>query len=112
MQIRIGLVAAALLVASLALGQAYAQPRGGFTMPQGDPNAPVVERGGFGPTPAEIVRFRDGIYLIRSVGSRNITAFISTGRAPMEITSAVQMEFGNMAFVVLPNVQAVLDELK
>ena len=33
------------------------------------------------------------------------------GRSPMDISSAVQMEFGNMAFVVLPNVQAVLDEL-
>jgi cyclase len=31
------------------------------------------------------------------------------GRDPMAIT--VQMEFGNMAFVVLPNVQSVLDEL-
>jgi glyoxylase-like metal-dependent hydrolase (beta-lactamase superfamily II) len=33
------------------------------------------------------------------------------GRTPQEITTAVQMEFGNMAFVVLPNVQVVLDEL-
>jgi hypothetical protein len=33
------------------------------------------------------------------------------GRDPMAISSAVQMEFGNMAFVVLPNVQSVLDEL-
>jgi hypothetical protein len=33
------------------------------------------------------------------------------GRAPMEISSAVQTEFGNMAFVVLPNIQPVLDEL-
>ena len=33
------------------------------------------------------------------------------GKTPVEISTAVQMEFGNMAFVVLPNVQAVLDEL-
>jgi cyclase len=92
MQIRIGLVAAALLVASLASGQAYAQPRGGFTMPQGDPNTPVVERGGFGPTPAEIVKFRDGIYLIRSVGSGNITAFISDD-AVLLVDSKLTNEF-------------------
>ena len=34
------------------------------------------------------------------------------GRTPQDITAAVQMEFGNMAFVVLPNIQAVLDELR
>jgi hypothetical protein len=33
------------------------------------------------------------------------------GRLPAEMASALQMEFGNMAFVVLPNVQAVLGEL-
>lgn len=46
-------------------------------MPQGDPNTPVVSRGGFGPTEAQIVKFRDGIYLIRSRGSGNITVFTS-----------------------------------
>jgi glyoxylase-like metal-dependent hydrolase (beta-lactamase superfamily II) len=46
-------------------------------LPQGDPNTPVLERGGFGPTPAEIVEFRKGIYLIRSVGAGNITVFTS-----------------------------------
>jgi glyoxylase-like metal-dependent hydrolase (beta-lactamase superfamily II) len=34
------------------------------------------------------------------------------GRTPEEISAAVRMEFGNMAFVVLPNIQVVLDELK
>jgi hypothetical protein len=34
------------------------------------------------------------------------------GRAPQEIGAAVQMEFGNMAFVVLPNIQVGLDELR
>ena len=58
--------------------EACAQPGGGRrALPQGDPNTPVLERGGFGPTEAEIVKFRDGIYLIRSVGSGNITVFTS-----------------------------------
>jgi cyclase len=70
------LAAAAVLVGFVATGQAYAQ-RGGRAMPQGDPNTPVVERGGFGPTDAQIVKLRDGIYLIRSVGSGNITVFTS-----------------------------------
>ena len=65
-----------MLAGLLATEQTFAQ-RGGRTMPQGDPNTPVVERGGFGPTDAQIVKFRDGIYLIRSVGSGNITVFTS-----------------------------------
>lgn len=76
MRIRVELVAAALSIASLASGQAYAQP-GGRTLPQGDPNTPVVARGGFGPTEPAIVKFREGIYLIRTIGSGNITVFTS-----------------------------------
>jgi cyclase len=76
MKIRVEAVAAALLLACGATGQAYAQP-GGRTLPQGDPNTPVVERGGFGPTEPQIVKFREGIYLIRTVGSGNITVFTS-----------------------------------
>jgi cyclase len=75
-KIRIVLVAAAMLAGVVAWEQAFAQ-RGGRPLPQGDPNVPAVERGGFGPTPAEIVKFRDGIYLIRSTGSGNITVFTS-----------------------------------
>jgi glyoxylase-like metal-dependent hydrolase (beta-lactamase superfamily II) len=76
MKIEVVLAAAALLVGFVATEQALAQP-GGRVMPTGDPNVPVLERGGFGPTPAEIVKFRDGIYLIRSQGSGNITVFTS-----------------------------------
>jgi glyoxylase-like metal-dependent hydrolase (beta-lactamase superfamily II) len=65
---------ALILLASLA---ADAGAQGRRPLPQGDPNTPVLERGGFGPTDAEIVKFRDGIYLIRSVGSGNITVFTS-----------------------------------
>lgn len=71
------LVLAAAALAGWAATQASAQPRGGRALPQGDPSVPVLERGGFGPTDPEIVEFRDGIYLIRSVGSGNITAFTS-----------------------------------
>jgi cyclase len=70
-----------LLAALIITDQAFAQRGGrggrGGAMPQGDPNVPVVERGGFGPTDAQIVKFRDGIYLIRSQGSGNITVFTS-----------------------------------
>jgi len=76
LKIRTELVAAALLVGCIIAGQANAQ-RPARQLPQGDPNTPVLERGGFGPTDAEIVKFRDGIYLIRSVGSGNITVFTS-----------------------------------
>lgn len=76
MHIRTQLVVAGLLIASVVAQHADAQ-RGGRPLPQGDPNTPVVARGGFGPSEAEIVKFRDGIYLIRSVGSGNITAFTS-----------------------------------
>lgn len=69
------LAASALLAGLVAVGEACAQPR--RALPQGDPNTPVLERGGFGPTEAEIVKFRDGVYLIRSVGSGNITVFTS-----------------------------------
>jgi hypothetical protein len=33
------------------------------------------------------------------------------GRAPDDIQTAVTTEFGSMAFVVLPGIQPVLDEL-
>jgi glyoxylase-like metal-dependent hydrolase (beta-lactamase superfamily II) len=69
-------IAAVSLATLVATGPSYAQ-RGGRTLPQGDPNTPLVERGGFGPTEAQIVKLRDGIYLIRSVGSGNITVFTS-----------------------------------
>jgi glyoxylase-like metal-dependent hydrolase (beta-lactamase superfamily II) len=69
-------ITAALLVGLAGTGRAYAQP-GGRVLPQGDPNTPVLERGGFGPTESQIVEFRDGIYLIRSNGSGNITVFTS-----------------------------------
>ncbi len=77
MNARIVWVAAALLAGLGVTGQAFAQPGGRPTMPQGDPDTPVVARGGFGPTEAQIVKFRDGIYLIRSQGSGNITVFTS-----------------------------------
>ncbi len=76
MKIRVVLAAAAVLTCLVGSEQAFAQ-RGGRTLPQGDPNVPVVQRGGFGPTEAEIVKFREGIYLIRSQGSGNITVFTS-----------------------------------
>lgn len=74
---KIALVLAAAALAGWVATQASAQPRGGRALPQGDPSVPLLERGGFGPTEPEIVEFRDGIYLIRSVGSGNITAFTS-----------------------------------
>lgn len=77
MNTRIVLAATALLAGFVVMGQAFAQRGGRGAMPQGDPNTPVVERGGFGPTEAQIVKFRDGIYLIRSQGSGNITVFTS-----------------------------------
>ncbi len=70
-------LAAATTLAVWLVTDARAQPGSGRQLPQGDPNTPVLERGGFGPTEAEIVKFRDGIYLIRSVGSGNITVFTS-----------------------------------
>jgi glyoxylase-like metal-dependent hydrolase (beta-lactamase superfamily II) len=48
----------------------------------------------------EIVRMQD---LIREMKT--------AGRAPQEIQQAVTGEFGNFAFVVLPGIQPVLDEL-
>jgi len=36
----------------------------------------------------------------------------AAGRAPADINTAVTTEFGNMAFVVLPGIQAVIDELE
>jgi cyclase len=95
LKIRIELLAAALLVGSLTMGQAHAQ-RGGRPLPQGDPNTPVAERGGFGPTEAEIVKFRDGIYLIRSVGSGNITVFTSND-AVLLVDSKLTSEFDKAA---------------
>jgi glyoxylase-like metal-dependent hydrolase (beta-lactamase superfamily II) len=78
LKIKVVLTATALLVGFVAAEQTFAQRGGrGGGMPTGDPNVPVLERGGFGPTPAEIVKFRDGIYLIRSQGSGNITVFTS-----------------------------------
>jgi glyoxylase-like metal-dependent hydrolase (beta-lactamase superfamily II) len=77
MKTQVVLMATAVLCGLVAAGEAGAQPRGGRPLPQGDPNTPVLERGGFGPTEAEIVKFREGIYLIRSVGSGNITVFTS-----------------------------------
>jgi glyoxylase-like metal-dependent hydrolase (beta-lactamase superfamily II) len=77
LKIKVLLAAAALLAGFAAMEQGLAQPGGRGGMPTGDPNVPVLERGGFGPTPAEIVKFRDGIYLIRSQGSGNITVFTS-----------------------------------
>jgi len=78
---KVVLAAAIVLLATMASDLTFAQRGGrggrGGGMPQGDPNVPVVERGGFGPTDAEIVKFRDGIYLIRSQGSGNITVFTS-----------------------------------
>ena len=50
--------------------------RGG-AMPQGDPNVPVLERGGFGPSEMEVAQFRDDIYILRSQASGNITAFVA-----------------------------------
>jgi cyclase len=97
-KIRIELLAVALLFASLAAGQAHAQ-RGGRSLPQGDPNTPVVERGGFGPTDAEIVKFRDGIYLVRSVGSGNITVFISDD-AVLLVDSKLTNEFDKAAALI------------
>ena len=85
------LVAAAALAASLTT-DAWAQPGGRRPLPQGDPYTPVLERGGFGPTEAEIVRFRDGIYLIRSVGSGNITVFTSD-RGVLLVDSKLTNEF-------------------
>jgi cyclase len=75
---KIALLVTVLLAALVITDSAFAQRgnRGG-AMPQGDPNVPVVERGGFGPTETQIVKFRDGIYLIRSQGSGNITVFTS-----------------------------------
>ena len=53
-------------------------PGGGRgAMPQGDPNVPVVERGGFGPSQMEIAKFRDDIYILRSQASGNTTAFVA-----------------------------------
>jgi glyoxylase-like metal-dependent hydrolase (beta-lactamase superfamily II) len=49
----------------------------------------------------EIVRMQD---LIREMHS--------AGRSPEEIQTAVNTEFGRMAFVVLPGIQPVLDELQ
>jgi len=72
------ILAAAWLAVFVAPEQAFAQRNGrGGGMPQGDPNVPVLERGGFGPSEAEIVEFREGIYLIRSQGSGNVTVFTS-----------------------------------
>lgn len=81
MKNKIVLAVTVLLAALIITDQAFAQrgSRGGRggPMPQGDPNVPVVERGGFGPSETQIVKFRDGIYLIRSQGSGNITVFTS-----------------------------------
>jgi hypothetical protein len=36
----------------------------------------------------------------------------AAGRSPQEIQTAVNNEFGRVAFVVLPGIQPVLDELQ
>ena len=78
MKTKVVVAAVALLAGLVATQQTFAQRGGrGGGMPTGDPNVPVLERGGFGPTPAEIVEFRDGIYLIRRQGFGKITVFTS-----------------------------------
>jgi glyoxylase-like metal-dependent hydrolase (beta-lactamase superfamily II) len=51
--------------------------RGRVAFPPDDPSPPLAERGGFGPGTPEIAKYREGIYLIRSGASGNITAFTS-----------------------------------
>src|SRR5690606_41645764 len=46
--------------------------RGG-AMPQGDPNVPVLERGGFGPSEMEVAQFRDDLYILRRDRKRDVS---------------------------------------
>ena len=91
MNVKLVLATSAVLAGFVVTEQAFAQ-RGGRTLPQGDPNVPVLERGGFGPTEAQIVKFRDGIYLIRSQGSGNITVFTSDDGV-LIVDTKLTMEF-------------------
>ena len=97
---------AALLIGFIVGGQAIAQPRGERPpLPQGDPNTPVVARGGFGPTEPAIAKFREGIYLIRTNGSGNITVFTSDD-AVLLVDSKLTNEYDK----VLPLLRSVTNK--
>jgi glyoxylase-like metal-dependent hydrolase (beta-lactamase superfamily II) len=62
-----------------------------------------------GPTDrAMLQQYRDENVRMRDI----IREMHGAGRAPQDIQAALTGEFGNMAFVILPGIQAAIDELQ